>query len=48
MLHCSASGRPTAEELTDLLHPYLTLSEGVKLAALAFDQDVEMLSCCVK
>ena len=36
----------TAEELTDLLHPYLTLSEGVKLAALTFDQDVETLSCC--
>ncbi|WP_103028580.1 mercury(II) reductase [Salinibacter altiplanensis] len=36
----------TAEELTGLLHPYLTLSEGVKLAALTFDRDVETLSCC--
>jgi len=36
----------TAEDLTDLLHPYLTLSEGVKLAALTFDRDVETLSCC--
>ncbi|WP_103027837.1 mercury(II) reductase [Salinibacter altiplanensis] len=36
----------TAEELTDLLHPYLTLSEGIKLAALTFDRDVETLSCC--
>ncbi|MFB6249323.1 MAG: mercury(II) reductase [Salinibacter sp.] len=36
----------TARELTDLLHPYLTLSEGVKLAALTFDRDVETLSCC--
>lgn len=36
----------TVEELTDLLHPYLTLSEGVKLAALTFDRDVETLSCC--
>jgi len=36
----------TVQEITDLLHPYLTLSEGVKLAALAFDRDVETLSCC--
>jgi len=36
----------TVEELTDLLHPYLTLSEGVKLAALTFDREVETLSCC--
>jgi len=36
----------TADELTNRLHPYLTLSEGVKLAALAFDRDVETLSCC--
>jgi mercuric reductase len=36
----------TVDDLTDTLHPYLTLSEGVKLAALTFDQDVETLSCC--
>ncbi|WP_272506773.1 hypothetical protein [Salinibacter sp.] len=36
----------TTGDLTDLLHPYLTLSEGVKLAVLAFDRDVETLSCC--
>lgn len=36
----------TVEDLTDLLHPYLTLGEGVKLAALAFDRDVSTLSCC--
>jgi mercuric reductase len=36
----------TVEELTDMIHPYLTLSEGVKLAALTFDRDVETLSCC--
>ena len=36
----------TADDLTDRLHPYLTLSEGVKLAALAFDRDVGALSCC--
>ncbi len=36
----------TTDDLTDLLHPYLTLSEGIKLAALSFDRDVETLSCC--
>jgi mercuric reductase len=34
------------EDLTSMLHPYLTLSEGVKLAAQAFDKDVAKLSCC--
>jgi mercuric reductase len=27
-------------------HPYLTQSEAIKLALLAFDKDVDMLSCC--
>jgi len=36
----------TVEDLTNLLHPYLTLGEGVKLTALAFDRDVSTLSCC--
>ena len=36
----------TVEDLTSTLHPYLTLSEGIKLAALTFDKDVAMLSCC--
>lgn len=33
-------------ELTACFHPYLTLSEGIKLAALALDKDVSKLSCC--
>lgn len=33
-------------DLTACFHPYLTLSEGVKLAALAFTKDVNKLSCC--
>jgi mercuric reductase len=33
-------------DLTDTLFPYLTQVEGLKLAALAFDKDVAMLSCC--
>ncbi|MDX2120110.1 MAG: mercury(II) reductase [Gemmatimonadota bacterium] len=36
----------TIEDLTSTFHPYLTLSEGIKLAALAFTKDVERLSCC--
>jgi mercuric reductase len=29
-----------------MFHPYLTLSEGIKLAAIGFDKDVRTLSCC--
>ena len=36
----------TMRDLTACFHPYLTLSEGVKLAALAFTKDVNKLSCC--
>ncbi|NOY69411.1 MAG: mercury(II) reductase [Deltaproteobacteria bacterium] len=36
----------TAQELASSFHPYLTLSEGVKLAALSFKKDVNKLSCC--
>ncbi len=38
-------GIPVAE-LIAMFHPYLTLSEGIKLAAIAFDKDVSRLSCC--
>lgn len=36
----------TVRELTACFHPYLTLGEGIKLAALAFDKDIGKLSCC--
>jgi mercuric reductase len=36
----------TVENLTSVFHPYLTLSEGIKLAAQTFDKDVAKLSCC--
>ena len=36
----------TIEDLTSTFHPYLTLSEGIKLAALSFTKDVAKLSCC--
>ena len=36
----------TIDDLTSAFHPYLTLSEGIKLAAQTFDKDVARLSCC--
>lgn len=33
-------------EVARMFHPYLTLAEAVKLAALSFDKDVNKLSCC--
>ncbi|MBK1637329.1 mercuric reductase, partial [Rhodovulum adriaticum] len=36
----------TIEDLTETLSPYLTMAEGLKLAALTFDKDVSKLSCC--
>lgn len=36
----------TVSELARSFHPYLTLSEGIKLAAIAFTKDVGKLSCC--
>ena len=34
------------KEITGMFHPYLTLSEGVKLAAMSFTVDVKKMSCC--
>ena len=39
-------GGLTIEDIASAFHPYLTLSEGIKLAAQAFDKDIEKLSCC--
>ncbi len=36
----------TVREIAGAFHPYLTLSEGIKLAALSFGKDVRKLSCC--
>ena len=36
----------TVEELADQLFPYLTMVEGLKLAAQTFTKDVKQLSCC--
>lgn len=36
----------TIEDLKETMAPYLTMAEGLKLAALTFDKDVSKLSCC--
>ncbi|MGB9663836.1 MAG: mercury(II) reductase [Ignavibacteria bacterium] len=36
----------TVKELKQMFHPYLTLSEGIKLAAIGYDKDINKLSCC--
>ncbi len=38
--------RMTAQELAGQLFPYLTMVEGLKLAAQTFSKDVKQLSCC--
>jgi len=34
------------QDLVETFHPYLTMVEGLKLAALTFQKDVQHLSCC--
>jgi mercuric reductase len=34
------------QDLVETFHPYLTMVEGLKLAALTFQKDVSKLSCC--
>ena len=34
------------KEIVSALHPYLTLAEGVKLAAMSFTTDIKKMSCC--
>ncbi len=36
----------TVQDLVETFHPYLTMAEGLKLAALTFKKDVAKLSCC--
>ena len=38
--------RMTVHDLADQLFPYLTMVEGLKLAAQTFTRDVKQLSCC--
>jgi mercuric reductase len=36
----------TVQELAGTWAPYLTMAEGLKLAAQTFERDVSKLSCC--
>lgn len=36
----------SVDDLATAFHPYLTLAEGIKLAAQTFTKDVKKLSCC--
>lgn len=36
----------TVQDVADIFHPYLTMVEGLKLAALTYKKDVSKLSCC--
>ena len=36
----------TFRQLAEMIFPYLTTVEGLKLAALSFEKDVNKLSCC--
>jgi len=36
----------TTQDIIETFHPYLTMVEGLKLAALTFEKDVAKLSCC--
>jgi len=38
--------RATVHEIAAAFHPYLTMSEGLKLAAQGFTKDINKLSCC--
>jgi mercuric reductase len=38
--------RMTVHELADQLFPYLTMVEGLKLAAQTFSKDMKQLFCC--
>lgn len=36
----------SVKDLADSFYPYLTMGEGIKLAAITFEKDVSQLSCC--
>lgn len=40
------SNRMTVQQLAESWSPYLTMAEGLKLAAQSYNRDVSMLSCC--
>lgn len=42
----AVKARLSVEDLTSTFAPYLTMAEGIKLAAQTFNRDVSKLSCC--
>jgi mercuric reductase len=46
LLSMSIQNGITVKELAENIYPYLTLGEGIKLAAITFGKDVSKLSCC--
>jgi mercuric reductase len=46
LLSMAIQQKTTIKTLAENLYPYLTLSEGIKLAAITFGKDVAKLSCC--
>ena len=42
----AVQARMTVHDLANPLFPYLTMVEGLKLAAQTFTKDVTQLSCC--
>ncbi|MFN6945478.1 MAG: mercury(II) reductase [Cytophagaceae bacterium] len=38
--------RIKVKEIISTIHPYLTLSEGIRLAAMSFTTDLKKMSCC--
>lgn len=40
--------RMTPEELAEIVHPYPTMSESLKMVAQSFSKDVSRLSCCAE
>ena len=50
VIQCAAiaiRARLTVHDLAHQLFPYLTMVEGLKLAAQTYTKDVAQLSCCV-
>jgi len=43
---CAVAAGMTVEQLANMWCPYLTMAEGLKLAAQTFTRDVTTLSCC--
>jgi hypothetical protein len=45
-IHVASSSLSSVEQLAEVIFPYLTTVEGLRLAAQTFTKDVAKLSCC--